>query len=65
MSFNQLTQQEQVLISAFRNLRPEKKGMLVDMTTDLAKAELRNGPKLSLVAGGVLPRLNALGGGAR
>jgi hypothetical protein len=55
MTMNQLTEQEQVLVSAFRNMHPEKKDIMVDMATDLAKDFIRNGPKLTLVSGSPTP----------
>jgi hypothetical protein len=48
-TINQLTEQEQVLISAFRNLHPERKNIHVAAVVRGAMDQLKNGPSLALV----------------
>jgi hypothetical protein len=55
MQINQLTEQEQVLVMAFRNNRPAMKEILVGMATTGAIKHAKEGPHLSLVPNSPLP----------
>lgn len=50
MQMNQLNEQEQVLVNAFRNNHPERKQILVNTAIRGAVDFVQSGPKLTLVS---------------
>lgn len=55
MPFNQLTEEEQVLVSAFRNLHPERKQFTLNTVIRGAMDNVKHGPKLVLVSNNLAP----------
>lgn len=55
MQMNQLSEQEQVLVNAFRNMHPERRQIMVSTAIKGALDYAKTGPKLALVSDNTSP----------
>jgi hypothetical protein len=55
MYINQLTEQEQVLVNAFRNMHPDHRLMMLEQSKELALDFVQTSPQLLLVADNLAP----------